>query len=55
MTPYARRNAILRLHLVDVRRGVFTAEQARQIEAWRAENEATIAAQCAQERGKDGG
>lgn len=48
MTPYARRNAILYLHLVDVRRGVFTAEQARQIEAWRAENEAAIAERCAQ-------
>jgi hypothetical protein len=56
MTPYARRNAVLRLHLVDVRRGVFTAEQARQIEAWRAENNAAIAATAgsAATAGKDG-
>jgi hypothetical protein len=38
------RRAADRLHLVDVRRGLFTAEQARQIEAWRAENNAAIAA-----------
>jgi hypothetical protein len=40
----AERRAADRLHLVDVRRGLFTAEQARQIEQWRAENNAAIAA-----------
>jgi hypothetical protein len=41
---YAQRCAAIRLDLVDVRRGLFTAEQARQIEAWRAENNAAITA-----------
>ena len=48
---YAERRAIDRLRMRDVRRGMFTQEQARQIEAWRAENETAIKAEVARMQG----
>jgi hypothetical protein len=48
MTPHYRKLAIARLRLVRVEPGAFTPEQAAQINAWRAENEAAIQAEMKQ-------
>jgi hypothetical protein len=49
---HAERRAADRLKLVDVRRGLFTSEQAEQIELWRAENNDAIAAEVARVKGQ---
>jgi len=49
---HAERRAADRLGLVDARRGLFTPEQAAQIEQWRAENNDAIAAEVAKMKGQ---
>ena len=49
---HAERRAADRLKLVDARRGLFTPTQAAQIEQWRAENNAEIAAEVARVKGQ---
>jgi len=40
--PWSEKKAQIALGLVDVARGMFTPDQAAQIEQWRAENEAKV-------------